>query len=142
MTTSGAPCENPAGTWTITVSGANVPNGPQPFALVVRGASSLTGPAVVSPPAAPSGLAATAASKTQINLSWVDNSSDETGFQIERSTSATTGFTQIGTTAAGVTTFQSTGLTGNTTYYYRVRATNANGNSAYSNTASAKTPRK
>lgn len=131
-----------AGTWTITVSGANVPNGPQPFALVVRGASSLTGPAVVSPPAAPSGLAATAASKTQINLSWVDNSSDETGFQIERSTSATTGFTQIGTTAAGVTTFQSTGLTGNTTYYYRVRATNANGNSAYSNTASAKTPRK
>ncbi len=130
------------GTWTIKVDGANVPNGPQPFALVVDGANSLTGPAVVTPPAAPSSLTATAASKTQINLSWVDNSSDETGFKIERSTSATSGFTQIGTTGAGTTTFQSTGLTGNTTYYYRVRATNANGDSGYSNTASAKTPRK
>ena len=36
----------------------------------------------------------------------------------------------------------STGLNANTTYYYRVRAYNANGDSAYSNTASAKTPRK
>jgi subtilisin family serine protease len=130
------------GNWTITVSGANVPNGPQPFALVVRGAGSLTGPAVVALPSAPSSLTATVVSKTQINLSWADNSSDETGFKIERSTSSTTGFTQVGTTGPGVTTFQSTGLTGNTTYYYRVRATNANGDSGYSNTASAKTLRK
>ena len=128
-----------AGSWTITVSGANVPNGPQPFALVVRGASSLALPP--SPPAAPSGLTAAAVSKSQINLSW-GNVAGETGFKIERSTSASTGFTPIGTTAADVTTFQSTGLAANTTYYYRVRATNANGDSAYSNTASAKTPRK
>ncbi len=35
-------------------------------------------------PTAPSGLTAAAASTSQINLSWVDNSNNETGFYIER----------------------------------------------------------
>ena len=38
-----------------------------------------------NPPAAPFGLTATAASASQINLAWTDNSSDESGFKIERS---------------------------------------------------------
>jgi hypothetical protein len=91
------------------------------------------------PPAAPSALTATAASSSQINLGWTDNATDESGFKIERSTDGTT-FTQVATVAANVATFSNTGLSVSTTYYYRVRAYNAGGDSAYSNTANATTP--
>jgi hypothetical protein len=91
-------------------------------------------------PAAPSGLTATTVSRTQINLSWADNSGDETGFKIERCKTANcTNYAEISQVGANVTTFADTGLTKNTTYRYRVRAFNANGNSAYSNAASART---
>ena len=92
------------------------------------------------PPSAPSNLKVTVVSKSQLNLSWADNSSNESGFKIERSkVSATSGFTEIATTAADATTYSNTGLLRNTTYYYRVRSYNANGSSAYSNTDSGKT---
>ncbi len=104
--------------------------------------ASATTSAASTLPAAPSGLKATAASRSQINLSWTDNSSNETGFKIERCKGAScTSFAQIATVAANVTTFSNTGLTSNTTYRYRVRAYNAAGNSAYSSIASAKTSR-
>ena len=90
-------------------------------------------------PTAPSGLTATAASSTQINLAWTDNASNETGFYVERSTASASGFSQIASLGANVTSYQNTGLTASTTYYYRVRAYNASGNSGYSNTASATT---
>ena len=93
---------------------------------------------VTTPPVAPSSLVATAASATQVNLSWTDNSSDEAGFRIERSTDAVN-FTQIGTTAAGGRTYGAAGLTASTAYTFRVRAYNANGDSAYSNSATATT---
>ena len=90
-------------------------------------------------PAAPSNLAATAVSSSQINLSWTDNSNNDTGFKIERCQGPTcTNFTQVGTTLTNVTTFNNTGLTRNTKYRYRVRAFNA-GNSGYSNIANART---
>ena len=93
----------------------------------------------ITAPQAPSGLTATAAGYDQIDLSWTDNSSSEAGFKIERSPDNVT-FTQIATNAAGVATYSNTGLSANTTYYYRVRSYNSNGNSTYSNTASATTP--
>ncbi|MCF7954780.1 MAG: DUF6288 domain-containing protein [Phycisphaerae bacterium] len=99
-----------------------------------------TGPAP-APPAAPSGLSATAISKSQIDISWTDNATNETGFKIERSDRNNGNFVQIATVGADVTSFSDTGLKKNTTYYYRVRATNASGDSAYSNEASAKTPK-
>jgi hypothetical protein len=101
---------------------------------IVKG---VAGPAT---PAAPGNLVATTFSTTQINLSWTDNSSDESGFRIERCTSpGCTNFAQVAEVGANVTTFANTGLTKNTTYTYRVRAFNTGGNSAYSNVASAKT---
>jgi hypothetical protein len=91
-----------------------------------------------SAPAAPSNLVATAVSSSQINLSWTDNSSNEDGFKIERLQGSV--WTQVATVGANVTSWQDAGLTGNTTYTYRVRAYNSSGDSAYSNTASATTP--
>ena len=91
-------------------------------------------------PAAPSSLTATAASSTQINLSWADNSNNEDGFRIERCQDAgCTNFVEIATVGANVASYSNTGLTAATTYQYRVRAYNSGGNSAYSNTATATT---
>jgi titin len=93
-----------------------------------------------TPPAAPSGLTAQAVSSGQINLAWTDNSTDETGFFIERCTGAgCSNFAQIATVEANVTSYSNTGLTASTSYSYRVGATNAGGNSDYSNIASAVT---
>jgi hypothetical protein len=97
-----------------------------------------TAPAI---PAAPSNLSATAVSKTQIDLDWTDNADNETGFKIERSKNVNTNFSEIATVGADVTSFSDTTAKKNTTYFYRVRATNADGDSAYSNEASARTPK-
>ena len=84
-------------------------------------------------PVAPSNLTGTVASTTQINLSWTDNSTNETGFKIERKTGTDT-YAVVGTTATDITTFSNTGLTPSTTYTYRVYSNNAVGNSlTYSN---------
>jgi len=91
-------------------------------------------------PAAPSGLTATPLSSTSINLQWTDNATNETGFVLERSaTSAASGFEVIQETAADASSFEDTGLAPNTTYYYRVMATNAVDDSDYTSTVEAKT---
>ncbi len=92
-----------------------------------------------SGPLAPSSLTATAISSSQINVSWTDNASNETGFKVERAMSSGGPWTQIGTTA-GIASFADTSVAASTTYYYRVRATNAAGDSGYSNTSTATTP--
>ncbi len=91
-------------------------------------------------PAAPTSLTAAVIAPTQINLAWTDISGNEDGFKIERGISATS-FTQIAVVGANVTSFADPGLASNKKFYYRVRAYNGAGASAYSNTASAKTPR-
>lgn len=88
-------------------------------------------------PAAPSGLSATATSASTIDLSFTDNSTDEAGFEIERSADGSTGWALISTNAANDTTFTDTGRAGSTQYFYRVRATNTAGGSAYTSVANA-----
>jgi N-acetylneuraminic acid mutarotase len=92
-------------------------------------------------PVAPSGLSATNISTTQINLAWNDNSANELGFRIERSLDGIA-FSEIGSTTNNITTYASTNLSPAIKYYFRVRATNAAGSSAYSNTnyATTRTP--
>jgi PKD repeat protein len=93
-------------------------------------------------PAAPDSLTAVAVSKSQINLAWTDNSSNETGFKIERCTGVTcTKFSQIATVGANVLKYSNSGLKRSTTYRYRVCAYNAAGNSAYSSPVSVTTLR-
>ena len=90
------------------------------------------------PPAAPSKLTAEVVSSSQTKLVWADNSSNETGFQIERKT-GTGAFRLIGTVGANKTSCSDVGLAASTTYTYRMRAYNKSGNSAYSNEASVTT---
>ena len=93
---------------------------------------------LVGPPAAPSGLSATAASTSQINLAWTDNANNEDSFEIERSTDGVN-FAPLAAVGANVRTYSDTGLSSGVTYHYRVRAANAAGSSAYSNTATSTT---
>lgn len=137
-----------AGTWTLRV----IPYSDSPnngkggsFAVDVFGALGDAPPPPPPPPAltAPSALTASAISSTAIHLTWTDNSSTETRFLIERCRGAgCTSFAQIGQVATNVTVFDNSGLKANTTYVYRVRAYDGTVYSAYSNTASAKTPRR
>ncbi len=90
-------------------------------------------------PAAPTNLVASAVSTSQINLTWTA-ANGATGYLIQQSLTSTGGWTQVGSTASGSTTsFQETGLSAGTTYYFRVVATVGNTDSPFSNVASATT---
>jgi hypothetical protein len=109
---------------------------------------------VSSAPAEPTGLTVTSESTTSADIRWTDNSDNETGFQIQRSTNNSTWTTITTTNSSGTTTpaptfpnaqyFGDTGLTANTTYYYRVCAVNANASptlySSYTSSVSVTTP--
>lgn len=78
-------------------------------------------------PPAPETLTATRASEAQITLAWVDRTSDETGFKIERCSGTGCDFSVLDsgfpkTVAADSTGYQDGGLVASTTYRYRVRA--------------------
>lgn len=109
-----------------------------PFSAIATTSSS----ADTTAPSAPANLTATAASSTQINLSWTASTDDiaVTGYSLERCQGAAcTTFAQIATPTG--TTFNDTGLTASTSYSYRVRATDSAGNlSGFSATATASTP--
>jgi hypothetical protein len=102
-------------------------------------ANATTDPPPVTIPAPPTILKATATSSAAISLTWTDQSGNETDFQIERKTGAGGTYAQIGTAAANATTYRDSGLAEGATYFYRVRAVNSVGNSAYSNESSATT---
>jgi hypothetical protein len=105
-----------------------------------NGIRSLYSPAPSSsPPAAPSDLAAVATSTSVVRLTWHDNSSDETAFVVEYAP-LDGSFVQAGAPLpANTTSADVSGLAEATGYLFRVRARNANGDSASSNTASAAT---
>ncbi|MEQ8533601.1 MAG: PKD domain-containing protein, partial [Imperialibacter sp.] len=83
------------------------------------------------PPVAPTLLTAEAR-PSEVKLSWEDNAIDESGFFVERSTNGTT-FTKIKDLPVNASTYTSGGLTEATKYFFRVAATNKNGDSDYSN---------
>lgn len=91
-----------------------------------------------NPPTAPDGLLAVAVSSSEIGLSWNDNSSDETTFDIENSSNGVD-FSTLDYTSAGNSAYSDTGLQPGSTWYYRVRATNTYGPSGYTDVANATT---
>lgn len=90
-------------------------------------------------PIPPTSLTATAVSSSQINLTWTDNSTNETGFKVERKT-GTGSYSFVATVSSDISIFNDNGLAQNTIYTYRVYAYNSAGRSlTYSNEASATT---
>jgi len=91
-------------------------------------------------PLAPGGVLATPLSGTQVSVSWVDNSFNETGFKIERSPAAANQWSVIGSAAENATQYTDQPLSCGSRYDYRVRATNSGGDSAPPALATAETP--
>ncbi|HEX2642753.1 MAG TPA: fibronectin type III domain-containing protein [Thermoanaerobaculia bacterium] len=89
-------------------------------------------------PSAPTNLQVVSTSSDEVDLSWTDNSSNETGFevQIREGSGAFTSLGTVGANSAGAT---ASGLDPGTTYSFRVRALGSGGNSAFSNTVTATT---
>src|SRR5919197_123646 len=84
---------------------------------------------------APTTLMAKASSYSAITLTWTDNSSNETGFEVWHSKTGPSGsYSLRTTTAANATTWKDTGLTGGTQYCYKMRAAGSSP-SAYSSSA-------
>lgn len=84
-----------------------------------------------NPPAAPASLTATATSPTAVSLVWEDASSNETGFVVEQAADAAFTAPTPTSLAANVATLDVTGLTTHTAYYFRVKALNGDGSSAW-----------
>ncbi len=85
---------------------------------------------------APSELAVESTTENNAELTWVDNSFNETGFTIERSLQATDGFEVVGTASANATAYTDTNLESEQTYYYRVKATTDTEQSEYTSVVS------
>lgn len=131
----------PATTYTYRVRAFNV-SGNSPYS------NTSTATTLGGPPAAPSGLVAKAGTpaprvsrKAYVDLSWTDNSTDETSFVLERCQGAgCTNFGVRATLGANTVRYRDTGLPRHTTYRYRVKARNDSGDSGYSNIVSVTTP--
>ncbi len=90
------------------------------------GGSSTT---TLTPPTAPSGLTAAAAAADptgSIALAWTDNSTNESGYRVERSADGVT-FGQIAQLGTGATAYADSGLVSGARYYYRTYAYNSAG---------------
>lgn len=133
--TSGAGSLSSSGLYTAPASGTGTATIQATAAGLIGSASLTFGPT----PAAPSMLNAVVISSPQVNLSWRDNSSNETGFILQRSTNGGS-WTTIVKLGVNATSFSDKTVNGGNTYSYRVDAYNSFGNSAYSNTAGAVTP--
>ncbi|MCC6424016.1 MAG: fibronectin type III domain-containing protein [Phycisphaerales bacterium] len=89
-------------------------------------------------PNAPGGLNASAVSTSQINLTWVDRSTNESRFVIERAIEGQN-YLRLASVSANTTTYSDKALAEGTKYSYRVLAANDGGNSAFSAAADATT---
>jgi hypothetical protein len=73
-------------------------------------------------PTAPSSLTFSSITATSMTLNWVDNSSNEDGFVIYKSTDGGVNYAYVSQTAAAATTSAQSGLSAGTTYYWKVYA--------------------
>lgn len=85
-------------------------------------------------------VSASPISQSQINISWTDKNINVKNYLIQRSLTSSGGFTNLVTLAGSIKSYANSGLSANTTYYYKVRAINQkNKNGPFSTIVSAKT---
>ncbi len=97
-------------------------------------------PVIVTPPAAPEGISATALSATSVSITWDDKSDNETGFLLQRAQNAAfTGAVSL-PQSANAEVYTDTGCAADTNYWYRIRSENSAGSSTYIQTGPVKTP--
>ena len=90
-------------------------------------------------PPAPVNALTALVSGSNATLTWTDQSTDETGFKVQRKLASAESWVDIFTTAANATSYSDSGLPSGT-YMYRVFATNANGDSISSSEVLATVP--
>ena len=80
-------------------------------------------PPATAPLGAPTGMTATAIGETQVDLGWIDNATEEAGFQVQRSSTGVDGtYTSLGVIGANETSYSDTTIVADTEYCYQVRA--------------------
>ena len=89
------------------------------------------------PPAAPATVSTVTNSSSSVTVNWSDVTGED-GFKVYRSTTSSSGYSQIASVSSNVTSYDDTGLSPSTTYYYKFMAFNAGGNSGYSDYSAAR----
>lgn len=84
-----------------------------------------------NPPISPSGIHAIPISYKQINLTWNDNSDDESGFEVYRASSLGGPYNIIATTGSNIDAYSDSTCAPETSYYYKVQAINRYGSSGF-----------
>ena len=93
----------------------------------------LTATSEPEPPSSPTLLSVAEVTRSTVSLSWTDNASDETSQQLQRSDDERSTWQTVASLPPDQTTYTDDGLTPGHTYWYRIRASNANGDSGWSN---------
>ena len=123
----------PAATNATTLTVTSLAGGNYEFLVRARNGNGVSSPSNVArvaslgAPLAATGLAATATGPTTVDLTWADNSSDETGFDVEHRKNGRGDWASATSAAANATAASVTGLAPSTVYEFRVGARNANG---------------
>jgi hypothetical protein len=135
----------PVGSPSDSTSATDSPSSPMTYSYRVK-ATNDSGDSDYSPtiqvsvvPTSPSGLTATLNPDNTVSLSWSDNSSNETGFNVEQSSDGIN-FSSVHTTSANTTQYNASGLSLASVYSFRITATDAAGDSAPSNIATVAMP--
>ena len=120
-----------AGTYTVRVTGYNIPQGPQPFAVVVHG-----GFGTVDPDTDPPVISGVGATPSYDSATIVWTTDEAATSVVDYGTTTSLGTTETGSGYALSHSMELTGLDAETTYYYRVRSADASGNSSTGSTLS------
>jgi hypothetical protein len=111
------------------------------FSLSLVGCGGGGGGTTTTLPAAPTNLQATGVTNASVTLTWTDNSTNETGFEVQRQrvTAPAGDWATVTVTAANATSYTDSGLSAGVTYNYRVRAVGTGGNSPWAGPISVTT---
>ncbi|MBN1186736.1 MAG: fibronectin type III domain-containing protein, partial [Bacteroidales bacterium] len=129
--------------YTYSSSAINVPRNnvkSSPTKLLLHPYYSFGSANIPSSPSTPSEFLSTTQTASTIALSWEDKSTNEQGFQLERSMVPNSNFEPIATIAANTISYMDTGLDPDKMYYYRIKAFNATGSSSYVTLQQATSP--